>query len=330
MPQITDLRINFISLVPKGANNRTVIWKSKDAPSKPEKEEFLRLLKTDDEKRLLYGVVYAPNDEDSQGDWATEEDIEKAAHAFLSNAFVRNIDKDHDFRPQDGAYVAESFILRGQDPMFPNEKPGTWVVAIKIDNEETWNAVKKGELQGLSMAGSGKSVSKAFDFNTAAASEDADNLFWSLRRAIESILADENVEDKPTAISETLDQFKAAMMAAFPAQQKTEKGFFAKFFNKLKNREKEMTYEDVKKAVEEATKPLNDRLNALEKGSDSTQGQNDNAQTLTTEDVTKAVTEATKPLTDRLDALEKQTPGTQQGENDGAFDDLIKTMTGQE
>jgi len=339
MPQLTDLKINFLSLVPKGANKRTVVWKSADAPAKSDKEDFLRLIKTDEDKRLLYGVVYAPDDEDAHGDWASAEDIEKAAHDFLANAFVRNVDKDHDFRPQEGAHVAESFILRGQDPMFPDEKAGTWVVAIKIDNDETWGAVKKGEIQGLSMAGSATFIQtdgadgarKAFDFDTANASENADGLFWALRRAIESILSDEDVTDKQTAISDTLDQFKAAMLASFSKQQKSEKGFFAKFFNRLKGKEnEEMTYEDVKKAVAEATKPLTDRLDVLEKANTGDTDQSQSPEPLTAEAVTKAVQDATKPLTERIEALEKQTPGTKQGEQEGYCDDLIKAMTGQE
>ena len=45
--------------------------------------KHLQFLKSDDEKRYTLGIVYEPDTVDSQGDYATAEDIEKAAWDFM-------------------------------------------------------------------------------------------------------------------------------------------------------------------------------------------------------------------------------------------------------
>ncbi|MDI3548139.1 MAG: hypothetical protein PWR10_1791 [Halanaerobiales bacterium] len=105
--------------------------------------------KADKEKRIVYGEVYVPNEKDSHGQWMTAEEIEKMAHRFMENLRLTQIDKQHDWEPDEGI-VVESFIARPGDPDFT---PGAWVLGTKVLKEETWQAILKGEITGYSMAG---------------------------------------------------------------------------------------------------------------------------------------------------------------------------------
>ena len=44
---------------------------------------FRRAIVKDEEKRLVYGIVYEPDAVDSQGDFAKADEIEKACHQFM-------------------------------------------------------------------------------------------------------------------------------------------------------------------------------------------------------------------------------------------------------
>lgn len=150
--RLKNLNITHISLVKAGANKKNIIYKSSDAQTNYEKDVVFA--KRDDEKGIVYGIVYSPGEVDTQGDFADAAEIEKAAYAFMKGLNGGNVDRDHNFKP-DGAYVAESWILRKGDALFPNEKEGSWAVAIKLESDELKDAVKKGEIAGLSMAGTG-------------------------------------------------------------------------------------------------------------------------------------------------------------------------------
>ncbi len=111
------------------------------------------MIKTDLKKGIVYGIVYSPDDVDTQGDCASAEEIVKASYEFMKSRNTLNVDKDHSFEVEK-AFVCESWIIKANDPLFPNEKEGTWAVGIKLEDEELKKAVKKGEIAGLSMAGS--------------------------------------------------------------------------------------------------------------------------------------------------------------------------------
>lgn len=151
MPHLLkDIKVEFISLVKAGANGKQIIFKSKDKDFDWDKE--IKIAKRDMEKGIVYGIVYSPEEVDSQGDFTTKEEIEKAAYEFMKNLNLHNVDKDHDFQKRD-AFVCESWIVRKDDPLFPDEKEGSWAVGIKLESEELKEAVQKGEIQGISMAG---------------------------------------------------------------------------------------------------------------------------------------------------------------------------------
>lgn len=110
------------------------------------------LNKTDLEQRIVYGVVYAPGNperRDAQGHWMSAEEVAKMAHRFMANLRLYQIDKQHDSEPDEGM-VVDSFIAREGDPDFP---AGAWVLGVKVLKDETWEAIKNGEITGYSIAG---------------------------------------------------------------------------------------------------------------------------------------------------------------------------------
>ncbi|MCD6386022.1 hypothetical protein J7M23_09640 [Candidatus Sumerlaeota bacterium] len=148
--RIKKLRVNFISLVRSPANREPIILKS-DGQEGNNWQKFVELIKTNEEEQMVYGIVYSPDVIDADGDFASVETIKEAAYEFMKAGVTRNVDKGHNYSPEP-AYVAESWIVKEGDSLFPN-KTGAWAVGIKIEDEDLWREIKRGELAGLSLAG---------------------------------------------------------------------------------------------------------------------------------------------------------------------------------
>ena len=119
--------------------------------------------KADEEKRIVYGVVYEPDAKDSDGNWMTASEIEKMAHGFVKSLRLKQIDKNHNGEAGDGE-VVESFVAREGDPDFPK---GAWVLGTQITKDETWRAIKKGEITGYSIQGVGELIPEEKEGNAA-------------------------------------------------------------------------------------------------------------------------------------------------------------------
>ena len=122
-------------------------------------ETNVKISKVDEVKRLAYGEVYIPMIPDSQGDFMTASTVEKIAHKFLKNGFVENIDLSHDLE-KSGVVVVESFIARKDDPDFIE---GSWVLGVFVEDDDTWESVKKGDFGGFSMSGTGTKEQKIIE-----------------------------------------------------------------------------------------------------------------------------------------------------------------------
>jgi hypothetical protein len=111
---------------------------------------MLKILKADDsgDERLVYGEVYAPLRPDVQGEFMDADAIKSMAHDFLQRQMNKAIDVQHDNRVVPGLTIVESFIARKGDPDFIE---GSWVVCCHVNDDSTWQKVKKGELNGFSV-----------------------------------------------------------------------------------------------------------------------------------------------------------------------------------
>lgn len=116
----------------------------------------------DNERRILMGAALIPNKriyrkvKDKEFYVLFKEDtIEKLAHDFFKNGHQNNSSENHQFKI-DGCTAVESWIV--EDPT--NDKSnkygkqyekGTWVVMMKVENDDTWDKAKSGKLNGFSI-----------------------------------------------------------------------------------------------------------------------------------------------------------------------------------
>lgn len=108
----------------------------------------IRLVVREDRKweRVVYGEVLVPETPNLYNDFWTKAGIRHAAHLFMMQGF--EIDREHDNVDLTGkVFVVESFIARPGDPDFIE---GSWVIAMKILDDDLWEAVLTGEINGYS------------------------------------------------------------------------------------------------------------------------------------------------------------------------------------
>lgn len=307
--RLQNIDVEWISLVKKGANKRPVICKAATSDPAPPELKTVEIRKLDEEKQMVFGVVYAPDDVDTQGEYAKAEDIEKAAHSFMRDLRNDRIDKQHNELPQE-AFVAETWIVRKADELFPEDE-GAWAVGIKVEDPDLWQLAKDGEIGGLSMGGTAdKVVEKAISFSDA---ESLDGLYGKLMRledAIYSIIADEDLEDKTAKVGESIDQFKASILDGISKADSTGLvGRVLKFFKREpKAPEDDMDKKDTEKLIDEKLTKFGEDLR-------KELSPEENKETLG-KIMKGAFDEAVKPLNDRIEKIEGATPGTKQGDED--------------
>jgi hypothetical protein len=161
---LKDLRVHFISLVGDAANRRDFLVKSAGERDVAV-EKKVSVLKTDDSRRMVYGIVYAPDEPDTDGDVMRADEIEKAAYGFMQNERAGQIDTRHSGEAGAG-YVAESWLVKSSDALFGDEPEGSWAVGIKVTDDEVWKSVEEGELTGLSLAGLAEAEALSKDADT--------------------------------------------------------------------------------------------------------------------------------------------------------------------
>lgn len=105
-------------------------------------------LPSEPEQRMVFGEVYPADRMDAQGEFMRADEIRKMAHDFLRAGAQKQIDVMHDNNVVEGPCIVESFIARKGDPDFLE---GSWVVGMHVPNDDLWQAIKSGELNGFSM-----------------------------------------------------------------------------------------------------------------------------------------------------------------------------------
>lgn len=99
-------------------------------------------------ERLVYAEVYAPNRPDSDGEFMDAAGIKKMAFEFMESKALDSVDSYHNKEIAPGCCVVESFIARKGDPDFIE---GSWVVGMHVNNDDLWDKIEKGEINGFSM-----------------------------------------------------------------------------------------------------------------------------------------------------------------------------------
>ena len=129
---------------------------------KMSKEKFA----TDEEKRIVVGPAMVPDKKifrkDAKGNpyyvFFSAETIKMIAEKYMRNKYTDNNDTDHNGKAAKDVYVVESWIKEDENDKsnkygYQDLPVGTWFVSMRVKNDEVWNRVKKGELNGFSVSG---------------------------------------------------------------------------------------------------------------------------------------------------------------------------------
>ena len=154
-----ELAIDAISLVSAPAIEENWVFFGKE-------KNNLTFAKVDEEKRMLVSPAlipdkqifrYDPNTDSEYYVYFSKDTVRKASELYLKNNNHHKATEEHSERVS-GVLTVESWII--EDPK--NDKSnlygfslpkGTWMVKMKIENDELWQKIKAGELKGLSIEG---------------------------------------------------------------------------------------------------------------------------------------------------------------------------------
>ena len=120
-----------------------------------------------DDKMIITGPAMIPRSliarKDELGNlfhvYFSEDTIEKIARKFLADNNAHNTDINHNGEVVTENTLLESWIVDSPEmdkskALGFNVPKGTWMTSMKINNKETWNKIKAGELNGFSVEGS--------------------------------------------------------------------------------------------------------------------------------------------------------------------------------
>ena len=138
-----------------------ILFRVIDKDGKIEEEDIdktyeIEELKKEEEKRFVLGRVLVPNRIDLGNDVINKEETEKAAHQFMINEHAPGL--IHKAYAKD-TYIVENYIAPTDFAVNGEEiSAGTWIMGMKILNDEIWEAVKNNELNAYSIGGWAKKV----------------------------------------------------------------------------------------------------------------------------------------------------------------------------
>tara|TARA_R110000824_G_scaffold383065_2_gene576440 strand:- start:2986 stop:3873 length:888 start_codon:yes stop_codon:yes gene_type:complete len=154
-----ELAIDAISLVESPAIEQDFVFFGKE-------KNNLTFAKVDEEKRMLVSPALIPNKQIFRYDPNTDSDyyvffspetVRKASELYLKHNNHHKATHEHNERVS-GVLTVESWIIedtkKDKSTLYGFSLPkGTWMVKMKIENEELWKKIKAGELKGLSIEG---------------------------------------------------------------------------------------------------------------------------------------------------------------------------------
>jgi DNA adenine methylase len=110
------------------------------------------VLKTGEERYVL-GVVLEPETVDAQKDIYSAAEIREAAHRFMEE--YRNVGLMHREIVNGRVKILESYLAPADFDLDGTRiKKGTWLLAVRVLDDELWRQVKEGEIGGFSIGGS--------------------------------------------------------------------------------------------------------------------------------------------------------------------------------
>ena len=155
----SELTIDAISLVSQPAIEVDFVFFGKE-------KNNLTLAKVDEEKRMLVSPALIPNKQIYRYDANLDQDyyvffskdtVQKASELYLKNNNHHKATYEHQDRVG-GVLTVESWIIedskKDKSNLYGFSLPvGTWMVKMKIENEDMWEKIKSKELKGISIEG---------------------------------------------------------------------------------------------------------------------------------------------------------------------------------
>jgi hypothetical protein len=201
-----DSETTAISLVTEPAIEVDFIHMSKDEERKP-------IFLEKDEKYMVYGPVLIPdvdiyrnNGEQEYYLSFTKESIEKMSQEYMKDFKQYNVSLQHEEQVDEVCMVEQWIVMDSYkdkaNALGFNVPVGTWMAAFKVNNIDTWNRIKSGELKGFSV----ESMISLEEFSKNENNmniETNDEMFWD---KLKNILKDafskkeEETEIEPTNI----------------------------------------------------------------------------------------------------------------------------------
>jgi hypothetical protein len=125
----------------------------------------VELKKIDEEKRILMGAALVPNKQiyrvnekkEEYYIFFSEQTVRKASELFLMRSNQNNATYEHKDKLE-GLSVVESWIIDDEKSdksrLYGFDLPkGTWMISMKVNNDEVWSDVKEGKVKGFSIEG---------------------------------------------------------------------------------------------------------------------------------------------------------------------------------
>ena len=125
----------------------------------------VELKEVDTEKRILMGAALIPNKQIYRRNkdkeyyiFFSEDTVRKASELFLMRSNQNNATYEHERKMLEGMSVVESWIIEDEklDKSVKygfNLPKGTWMISMKVNNDDIWKSVKDGEVKGFSIEG---------------------------------------------------------------------------------------------------------------------------------------------------------------------------------
>lgn len=201
-----DSETTAISLVTEPAIEVDFVHMSKD------EDERKPLFFEKDEKYMVYGPVLIPdtdiyrnNGEQEYYLSFTKESIEKMSQEYMKDFKQYNVSLQHEEQVDEVCMVEQWIVMDSYkdkaNALGFNVPVGTWMAAFKVNNIDTWNRIKSGELKGFSVE---SMISlEEFSKNENNMDIETNEMFWD---KLKNILKDafskkeEETENEPTDI----------------------------------------------------------------------------------------------------------------------------------
>ena len=153
----STLGCSKISLVEEPAVEEFFLKFSKDGQEKEHDSFYFK----DESKHIVTGIAMRADypiyrNQDGQEFYVqfSKDTIDKMMQKFMKEQRLFDISLDHNQDVRD-CYLIESFIINKERGLCPKEfsdvEDGSWIISVKIENQDVWNKICSGEVKGFSI-----------------------------------------------------------------------------------------------------------------------------------------------------------------------------------